>query len=201
MPIPQIRIIPIQQRRLGWELHLCPQPQWGGYHLQGTIFEPRIDSAIARTSALNAHTSNTNNPLTGTSQVGAVDLSTAQTGGRDKDFQQSDWVYSCHWDSALTGLLNNDGDELECREGRRLSDRRPRQPLWKSSACSVSPVKHDPHNRPELLLGTLLNRRRHGRPANDLFTSRSSKTLKVARRSNVACSSGRRSDHRPGIRS
>jgi hypothetical protein len=45
----------------------------GGDITTGTVLEPRIDPTIARTSALNAHTSNTNNPHSTTAvQVGAA---------------------------------------------------------------------------------------------------------------------------------
>jgi len=45
----------------------------GGDITTGTVLEPRVDSAIARTSALSAHTSNINNPHSTTAvQVGAA---------------------------------------------------------------------------------------------------------------------------------
>jgi hypothetical protein len=48
----------------------------------GTVLEPRIDSAIARTSALNAHTSNMNNPhATTATQVGAAPSVHSHSGG------------------------------------------------------------------------------------------------------------------------
>ncbi|MDD1749128.1 MAG: hypothetical protein LUO89_04560, partial [Methanothrix sp.] len=48
----------------------------------GTVSEPRIDSAIARTLALNAHTSNMNNPhATTATQVGAAPSVHSHSGG------------------------------------------------------------------------------------------------------------------------
>jgi hypothetical protein len=49
--------------------------------VSGTVSEPRIDSAIARTSALNAHTSNVSNPHSTTAaQVGAAPAAHAHSG-------------------------------------------------------------------------------------------------------------------------
>ena len=157
----------------------------------GTVLEPRIDSAIARTSALNAHTSNTNNPHSTTaSQVGAVDLSTAQTVGGTKTFSSPIGSTVATGTAPLqvastTMVMNLNAERVG---GYRIDD-------LDSRYGKVAPVQFPRSNTistidPEIPSGyTSISIGMDGLPIIS-FHDGSNRTLRVAHCGNVACSSG-----------
>lgn len=77
----------------------------------GTVLEPRIDSAIARTAALNAHTSNMNNPHSTTAaQVGASPAIHSHSAANITSGTLDNARFSAYSDLAAEGYLGNAKD-------------------------------------------------------------------------------------------